>query len=279
MTGGAGNPVTLYVPVGTVITDFNTEEIVADLHSEGIQYVLKGGDGGRGNATYKTSKNRTPRFSQEGFPGIEMKLRLELKLLADVGLLGFPNAGKSTLISRISAAKPKIADYPFTTLVPNLGVVKVNDGESFVVADIPGLIEGASEGHGLGHQFLKHVERCRVFLHLVSPDEEEDTAADRYETIERELENYDASLLRRPRVTLLTKADLLSAEERESQIQSLKERSGGPVGVISSVSGEGLRALIYEIWSLLQSMEASIDLMSERRPLPNPDSSHQEQEE
>ena len=142
---------------------------------------------------------------------------MELKLLADIGLLGFPNAGKSTLISRISAAKPKIADYPFTTLVPNLGVVKVNEGESFVVADIPGLVEGASDGVGLGHQFLRHVERCRFFLHLVAPDEEEDLAVDRFKTIEAELARYDQSLLERPRVTLLTKADLLTDEARAAQ--------------------------------------------------------------
>lgn len=254
MTGAAGEPLTIYVPVGTVLSDYETGEIVADLHTEGAQYVMDGGDGGRGNATFKTSTNRTPRIAQEGFPGKEMVLRMELKLLADIGLLGFPNAGKSTLISRISSAKPKIADYPFTTLVPNLGVVKVNEGESFVVADIPGLVEGASDGVGLGHQFLRHVERCRFFLHLVAPDEEDDLAVDRFKTIEEELVRYDEALLQRPRVTLLTKADLLSEEERAAQVAALRAVSEGPVGVISSVTGEGLRPLVYELWKLLQNM-------------------------
>ena len=253
-TGAAGEPLTIYVPVGTVLSDHRTGEVVADLHTDGSEYVLEGGDGGRGNATYRTSTNRTPRMAQEGFPGQEMTLRMELKLLADIGLLGFPNAGKSTLISRISSAKPKIADYPFTTLVPNLGVVKVNEGESFVVADIPGLVEGASDGVGLGHQFLKHVERCRFFLHLVAPDEEEDLAVDRFKTIEEELARYDKRLLDRPRVTLLTKSDLLSDEERAAQAAALRVVSEGPVGVVSSVTGEGLRPLVYELWKLLQTM-------------------------
>jgi GTP-binding protein len=261
MTGACGEPVILYVPVGTVLSEQDTGEVVADLQAAGDQFLIPGGDGGRGNATYKTSTNRTPRHAQDGFPGKEFKLRLELKLLADVGLLGFPNAGKSTLISCVSAAKPKIADYPFTTLVPNLGVVKVSEGESFVVADIPGLIEGASEGVGLGHQFLRHVERCRVFLHLVAPDEEDDLAADRMDTILQELATYDAKLLNRPRITLVTKADILDEESRTLQVQALKERSGGPVGIVSAVTGEGLRPLVYQIWALLQEMEPKINLL------------------
>lgn len=251
-TGASGADFRIFVPVGTVLTDDKTGEFVADLHTEGVEYVITGGDGGRGNMTYKTSKNRTPRYAQEGFPGTELTLRLELKLLADVGLLGFPNAGKSTLISRVSAAKPKIADYPFTTLVPNLGVVKIGDGHSYVIADIPGLIEGAADGVGLGHHFLRHVERCRIFLHMVAPDDDENTAVYRFEAIEQELARYNETLLNRPRLTILTKADLLSEEERERHIRELKALTGGPVGLISSVTGEGLRPLVLEVWRQLQ---------------------------
>ena len=262
MTGADGADLVIHVPVGTVLTDYETGEYVADLNGEGAVFVIEGGDGGRGNATFKSSTNRTPRFATEGYPGKELMLRMELKLIADVGLLGFPNAGKSTLISSISAAKPKIADYPFTTLVPNLGVVKLDEGQSFVVADIPGLIEGASEGVGLGHQFLKHVERCRAFLHLVAPDDYEHTAVYRYEAILKELERYNPALLDRPRFTFLTKADLLSEEERAEHVAALEALTGRPVGCISSVSGQGLKELRWGLWNTLQVLDP-IDLGSE----------------
>ena len=254
MTGADGADQIILVPIGTVLTDYDTGEFVADLDAEGTVFEVKGGDGGRGNATFKSSTNRTPRFATDGYPGTEFKLRLELKLIADVGLLGFPNAGKSTLISRISAAKPKIADYPFTTLVPNLGVVKMDEGQSFVVADIPGLIEGASEGVGLGHQFLRHVERCRIFLHLVAPDDVEHTAVHRFEAILKELARYDASLLERPRFTVLTKADLLSEKEQAEHLAALEKVSGARVACISSVSGEGLKTLRWGVWNALQTL-------------------------
>jgi len=252
MTGRCGEDLVLLVPVGTVLSDFETKEVIADLHAEGMTWTVEGGRGGLGNASFKSSTNRTPRFAQDGQEGTEICMQMELKLLADVGLLGFPNAGKSTLISRISAAKPKIADYPFTTKVPNLGVVSIEAGESFVVADIPGLIEGASQGTGLGHRFLKHVERCGVFIHLVAPDDSEHTARYRLETIERELEHYDATLLQRPRITVLTKGDLLQPEEQQTQRAQLEESIGGSVLCISSVSGLGVAQLVGRVWELLQ---------------------------
>jgi GTP-binding protein len=255
MTGADGGDLTVLVPIGTVLSDLDSGELVADLHEAGAVYTVEGGDGGRGNATFKTSTNRTPRFATEGWPGVELKLQLELKLLADVGLLGFPNAGKSTLISRISAAKPKIADYPFTTLVPNLGVVKMDEGKSFVVADIPGLIAGAAEGHGLGHQFLRHVERCRLFLHLVAPDDSEMTAVQRYQAILAELEKYDDSLLERPRFTILTKSDLVDEAEQAEQVAQLTALTGRPVACISSITGEGLKSLRWGIWNALQTLD------------------------
>lgn len=255
--GRQGEDLTLYVPVGTVLTEYETGALVADLDEEGKQWILEGGRGGRGNATFKTSTNRTPRYFGEGKPGAEMALQLELKLLADVGLLGFPNAGKSTLISCISSAKPKIADYPFTTLVPNLGVVSLNPGQSFVVADIPGLVEGAAEGTGLGHTFLRHIERCGVFLHLVSPDDDEHTCVHRFKVIEDELRRYKEVLLERPRITVLTKVDLLSEEEIERQIEALKVVSGGnPVLAISSVTATGLLPLTSRAWNVLQERRA-----------------------
>jgi GTP-binding protein len=243
-TGRNGAPVVLKVPVGTIIRDAQTNEILADLERDGERAIVaRHGIGGRGNATFATSTNQAPRFAEPGRPGEERRVTLELKLLADVGLVGFPNAGKSTLISRISAAKPKIADYPFTTLVPNLGIVAIGTGRSFVVADIPGLIEGASEGKGLGHQFLRHVERSGVLCFLVdglSDDPEAD-----YVTLRNELETFRPEMLRKRRVVCVTKADAID-EERRAALSSMRFDGIEPL-VISSVSGEGIDELLRRL--------------------------------
>lgn len=260
MTGRGGEDLTLWVPVGTQLRDLETGELVADLDTEGDRFVIEGGLGGKGNAVFKSSTNRTPRYAQPGLPGTERSFLLELKLLADIGLLGFPNAGKSTLISRISAAKPKIASYPFTTLVPNLGVVKLSDGRSFVVADIPGLIEGASDGVGLGHQFLKHVERCAGYLHLVSLDHtEEASPVERFRALNEELRQYDTELVNRPQVVVLTKTDLLTDEEVEEVRSAFQAEIGTTVYAASSVSGDGLSDLVGAAWQLVRRARPELD--------------------
>lgn len=243
-SGKYGESVEIPVPVGTMVYDANSGELLADLTGAGDSAVLaRGGHGGRGNATFATPSDRAPRHAEEGTLGEEKTIRLELKLLADVGLVGFPNAGKSTLISRISAAKPKIADYPFTTLVPNLGIVQVEMGKSFVVADIPGLIEGASEGKGLGHDFLRHVERSGILCFLIdglSPDPEQDLA-----TLLVELGKYEMSMLWKTRLVCLTKIDALSPEQIEAA-RNL-QFDGNPPLLISAVSGEGLDILVRQL--------------------------------
>lgn len=244
--GKDGQSVTVRVPVGTQIFDAETEELLFDFTEAGQQYLAaKGGKGGWGNAHFATPVRRAPKFHYDGRPGEEKELQLELKLIADVGLVGFPNAGKSTLISVISAAKPKIADYPFTTLEPNLGVVDLGDFNTFVVADIPGLIEGASEGAGLGDRFLRHVERTKLILHLVdvSSMSGRDPVED-YEIINRELTNYNEDLGSRPQIVVATKIDALDEPER---LESLKERAaadGKPFLEISSVAGKGIKELV-----------------------------------
>lgn len=251
-TGRSGKPLILWVPVGTQLRDLETGDLIADLAMEGDQHVIAGGIGGRGNVNFKSSTNRTPRYAQPGIEGTEQSFLLELKLLADIGLLGFPNAGKSTLISRISAAKPKIASYPFTTLVPNLGVVRLSEGNSFVVADIPGLIEGAAEGAGLGHQFLKHVERCAGYLHLVSAEELDGTTPiERFNALNDELRRYDEALLSRPQIVVLTKTDLLDADEVEVRRAALQEAIGTTVHAASSVSGDGVAEVVGAAWNLV----------------------------
>jgi GTP-binding protein len=230
--------------------------VVVDLGTPGERYVIaKGGRGGLGNMNFASSTNQAPRFAQDGTPGEEKDLVLELKLLADVGIVGYPNAGKSTLISRISRARPKIADYPFTTLVPNLGVVPWRGERSFVVADIPGLIEGAHDGAGLGHQFLRHVERCRVLVHLVEgapPDPERSPKAD-WEAINRELALYSPELARKPQILAVTKIDVPEAREGGVKLgkQLAKRKKPVKVHLVSAVTGEGLDALLDAIARVL----------------------------
>lgn len=249
MHGKNGESLTIRVPPGTLVRDEETGEVLADLTEAGQQMVLlQGGRGGRGNARFATSTNRAPRHTQPGIPGEERWLRLELKLLADVGLVGLPNAGKSTLISTVSAARPKIADYPFTTLVPNLGVVRYGDYRSFVMADIPGLIAGASEGHGLGTRFLKHVERTELFLHLVdiSPLQTGDPLAN-FDLINGELERHNPQLRQKSQLVVLTKIDLTEVREQMPQVMQAFADRGEVVFPVSAVTGEGLPALLHAI--------------------------------
>ena len=240
--GKCGKDLYIKIPVGTVIKDAKTGKIIGDItHHEQTLLVAKGGRGGRGNARFATAQKRAPQFCEPGESGITRELDLELKLIADVGLIGMPNAGKSTLISAISAAKPKIADYPFTTLVPNLGVVKKRTGDSFVVADIPGLIEGASEGIGLGHEFLKHVERCRFLLHLVDLTSED--PLDNYYKINEELKKYSESLYNEYQIVVLNKVDAVDDEIKNHYYEEFK-KLGKDVFVISAATHENLNSLV-----------------------------------
>ncbi|MEL0308927.1 MAG: GTPase ObgE, partial [Flavobacteriaceae bacterium] len=221
-TGADGEDVYVDVPLGTVIKDAETDEVLAEITEESQEYMAaEGGMGGRGNWHFKTSTNQTPRYAQPGIPGVELKLILELKVLADVGLVGFPNAGKSTLLSVVTSAKPKIADYEFTTLKPNLGIVEYRDFRSFVMADIPGIIEGAAEGRGLGHYFLRHIERNSTLLFLISADS--DSVAEQYQILLSELERYNPELLDKNRVIAISKADLLDQELKTELTEELKE--------------------------------------------------------
>jgi GTPase len=257
-TGRTGNDIVLQVPVGTVVYERGADELnqIADLTEEGQRVlVARGGLGGQGNAQFATSTNRAPRRAQPGLPGDEKDLRFHLKLLADVGLVGFPNAGKSTLISRISAAKPKIADYPFTTLTPNLGVVGMSGDRTFVVADVPGLIEGAHTGHGLGHRFLSHLERTKVLVHVidVSSSSGRDPVSD-FEIIARELAMFpgrDASgerLIDKPMIAAANKIDALDEPERLESLQQHLQSAGVPLYPVSAATGEGLDRLLEAVW-------------------------------
>ena len=252
--GRGAADIVLRMPVGTVITEEDTGETVADLAEHGARALLaKGGKGGLGNLHFKSSTNRSPRQSTPGEAGEQRRLRLELKVLADVGLLGMPNAGKSTLIRAISAARPKVADYPFTTLAPHLGVVRSDENHSFVVADIPGLIEGAAEGAGLGHRFLRHLQRTRLLFHVidVAPQDADPVAGAR--AIVKELKRYDENLYSKPRWLVLNKLDLIPAEEREPRIAAFVKalRWKGPVFGVSALSGAGCRALVHAAQSWL----------------------------
>jgi GTP-binding protein len=257
--GAAGPDITLRMPVGTIIRNVDTGDVMMELLEHGEKRLLaKGGDGGFGNLHYKTPTNRAPRKKTPGWPGELFKLKLELRVLADVGLLGMPNAGKSTLISAISNARPKIADYPFTTLHPNLGVVRVGPEKSFVVADIPGLIEGASEGAGLGHQFLRHLQRTRVLLHVIdiAPFDDVDPVQ-QARAIVNELKIYDEALYNKPRWMVLNKLDMVPEEERVAKVVDFVRRYGwkGPVFQISALTREGCEKLVQTIYQHVASMQ------------------------
>lgn len=247
--GAGGEDLVIKVPVGTLITDAETGEPLADMTEDGLRIVLlKGGRGGQGNARFASATNKAPKFAQPGEEGEDRKLRLELKLMADVGLLGLPNAGKSSLISKISAAKPKVADYPFTTMAPSLGVVEYKNYRSFVMADIPGIIEGASTGAGLGHRFLKHLERSGILLHLVDISwmPERDPLAE-YEAVNKELALFSSELAAKEKAVVITKIDLPQAQEKLQEITAWFTERGIRVFPISSATGEGIPALLDEI--------------------------------
>ena len=253
--GKTGKDLVLRVPIGTLVIDAETERVLADFTHDKQRFIAaRGGEGGRGNASFASSTQQTPKFAEKGEPTDEIALRLELKLIADVGLIGYPSVGKSTLISKISSAKPKIADYPFTTLVPNLGVVKI-DHNSFVVADMPGLIEGAHTGTGLGHQFLRHIERTRLLVHLidVSGYTDRDPIHD-FDSINDELRLHSEKLAELPQLVALNKADMPEAEEIISRLRPKLEERGLEVFVISAIAGQGLQPLVYRVWELLQQL-------------------------
>nr|WP_320133323.1 GTPase ObgE [uncultured Holophaga sp.] len=253
--GTDGADITLEVPLGTVVKDAASGELLAELLEDGQRVcVARGGRGGLGNEHFKSSTNRTPRHSQPGEEGEIRDMELELKLIADVGLVGFPNAGKSTLVSRISAARPKIANYPFTTLEPQLGVVPVDELESFVIADIPGLIEGAAQGAGLGVQFLRHVERTRMLLHLVDLSDPVQEPEEAVRIIEGELRTFSEVLFSKPRWLVGNKLDALQDEERRARFEALCRTRGQEPLFISGVTGEGLRSLVFELGRHLAAM-------------------------
>ena len=255
-SGREGDDLTVRVPVGTQIFDSETGELLHDLDHDGDRWLAaRGGRGGFGNAHFTTSTNRAPRYHQSGNKGEVRELQLELKLLADVGLVGFPNAGKSTFISTVSAARPKIADYPFTTLEPHLGVVDLGDFRTFVIADIPGLIEGAHEGAGLGDQFLRHIERTKLLLHLVdvSSVSGRDTLAD-YKSVNRELASYNPELAARPQFVVATKIDALDEVERLESLRQRAQVDDKPFFAISSATGEGVRELVNAVATKLDEL-------------------------
>lgn len=268
--GARGEDITLQTPVGTVVIDETTGEIIHDFTSAGEKILIAlGGRGGRGNSQFASPVNRAPRHHEEGRAGQERSLILELKLIADVGLVGLPNAGKSTLISRISAARPKIADYPFTTLEPNLGVVDLGDFKTFVVADIPGLIEGAHAGAGLGDRFLRHIERTKLLLHLADVSDLAQNPVADYQTITRELEAYSSQVAAKPKIVVATKLDGRSADGRQagfeegasspssplSEFKEFCERQGLEFHAISAVTGQGLKELLRAVWRRLDELK------------------------
>ena len=273
MHGACAKDLTIRVPLGTLVRDTKTGKIIADI-TENEQKVLiaKGGRGGRGNARFATAQKRAPQFCEPGEPGIERTLELELKLIADIGLLGMPNAGKSTFISAVSSAKPKIADYPFTTLVPNLGVVKKSDGGSYVIADIPGLIEGASEGVGLGHEFLRHVERCRFLVHII--DLTAENPVNNYKIINKELKKHSEGLANLYQILVLNKIDAAPAEEVSEYVKKFSQFSEN-IYPISAVTKEGVNDLLYFIESKVDEIpkpEFDLDIEEDTGAYDNDDS-------
>ncbi len=275
MHGKAGKSLTILVPCGTIIRDADTGNAIADLKEPGDRVVVAaGGRGGRGNARFTSSKRQAPQFSEPGEPGIERNLELELKLLAQVGIIGLPNAGKSTLISAISAAKPKIADYPFTTLVPNLGVVRKPNGDGIVVADIPGLVEGASEGIGLGHEFLRHVERTRLLLHLVDISSDDDVVA-HFDLINRELARYSERLSKKPQIVVLSKIDAVPDEMIDHYKELLAPKTSERIFSISAVTRHGLEPLLHTVFEMLDHLpkeDQMVQLVPDLRAFDNDDS-------
>jgi GTP-binding protein len=255
-SGQDAQDIVIRVPVGTQVTDLDTGEVVVDLvRSSQRAVAARGGAGGRGNALFVSSTHQTPRFAEKGEPGTERRLRVELKLLADVGLVGFPNVGKSTLIARISAARPKIADYPFTTLVPNLGVVSLEPGKSFVAADVPGLIEGASEGAGLGHQFLRHLERTRLLIHLVDVSGLSGRdPLDDFHIVNRELSAHSPHLAGLQQLVALNKSDMPVDSARRSILREAIEAEGFPCFEISALTGTGVPTILFAVWSELEQL-------------------------
>lgn len=251
-TGKDGKEIIIKLPCGTLVKDRDTEEILVDLVNPDEEVIFaRGGKGGRGNAEFTTPTNQTPRYADPGYPGLEMEVKLELKLLADVGIVGFPNAGKSTLISVISSAKPKIADYPFTTLIPNLGIVKVGEGMSYAVADIPGLIEGASDGKGLGIQFLRHIDRTSVLLFMLDATDED--IKTEYKVLCNELKKYNPEMEDRTRIICISKIDTVD-EVRKKELNKIQfGKKAAKKMMISAVTGESIEMLKWELWNLIKS--------------------------
>ena len=255
MHGKNAEDIIIPVPEGTVVTDYDTGLVIADLTKEGETHIIaKGGRGGRGNMAFATQSNPAPHYAENGEPGEKVKVKIELKLMADVGLVGMPSVGKSTFISKISASKPKIADYPFTTLKPNLGVVKTVDNRSFVVADLPGLIEGASLGHGLGDRFLKHIERTRVIAHIIDMSGYTNYPYNDYITINKELENFDKSLIKKPQIIIANKMDMPSSKEN---LKKFKEKVDKEVYEMSAINGEGINKIILTLADMLDEIPKS----------------------
>ena len=252
MHGKNAENIVIPVPPGTVVTDYDTNLIIADLTQNGQECVIaKGGRGGRGNMAFATQSNPAPHFAENGEPGERVKVKIELKLMADVGLVGMPSVGKSTFISKISASKPKIADYPFTTLKPNLGVVKTSDNRSFVVADLPGLIEGASLGHGLGDRFLKHIERTRVIAHIIDMSGYTNDPYQDYLTINKELENFDKSLMQKPQIIIANKMDMPTSKEN---LENFRKKVDKEIYEMSAINGEGVNKIILKLADMLDEI-------------------------